>query len=234
MTRGRLRLDREAVGALAVSIALHAAVLAAMPDAWTFRPLPPAPSLSARIEPAMRAPARAVAERRAVRAQSQRSPQVAAPEPAAIAPVLAEEVSQESAVDEVPAIAPSALDETRSIPAAADAAPAATAEAGATPDAGSLEAYRRALIGAARRHKLYPASAIDHGWQGKVAVRLVIGVDGQLTIAKVTSSSGRELLDRQALETMRKAKSLTPIPPALREREFSVDVAVVYELTEAR
>jgi protein TonB len=98
------------------------------------------------------------------------------------------------------------------------------------PDGGSLAQYRLALIGAAKRHKLYPSHAIERGWQGRVDVRLVLGANGELAGALVQRSSGHDLLDRQALEMMRKAAALTPIPPALRNREFAVEVPVLFEL----
>jgi len=42
-------------------------------------------------------------------------------------------------------------------------------------DTGLLDAYRLALIDAARRYKRYPVQAMERGWQGRVEIRLVIG-----------------------------------------------------------
>jgi protein TonB len=101
-------------------------------------------------------------------------------------------------------------------------------------DYGSLAQYRLALIGTAKRHRLYPAYAVERGWHGRVAVRLAIGADGGLAAAQVRASSGHKVLDGQALEMLTKAAELTPLPPALRHREFTVDVPVVFELVAER
>jgi len=102
------------------------------------------------------------------------------------------------------------------------------------PDFGSPAQYRLALIGAARHDKPYPLNALDRGWQGKVAVRLVIGADGELAGTQVTSSSGYAVLDWQAVETLKRAQRVTPIPPALRNREFVVEIPVLFELIAER
>jgi protein TonB len=101
-------------------------------------------------------------------------------------------------------------------------------------DLGPLARYRLALIGAAKQHKRYPPRAIDLGWEGRVDVRLVVGPDGALARLLLQHSSGHDLLDRQALELMRTASALTPVPPALRDREFAVEVPVLYELKDVR
>ncbi len=97
-------------------------------------------------------------------------------------------------------------------------------------EAGSLAQYRLALIGAAKRLKHYPAQAIDRGIEGRVDVRLVIGADGAPAAVLVKRSSGHEVLDRQAVDTMRRATAATPIPPALRNREIVVEIPLLYEL----
>jgi len=97
-------------------------------------------------------------------------------------------------------------------------------------EAGSLAQYRLALIGTAKRLKHYPAQAIDRGFEGRVDVRLVIGADGAPAAVLVKRSSGHEVLDRQAVDTMRRATAATPIPPALRNREIVVEIPLLYEL----
>lgn len=101
---------------------------------------------------------------------------------------------------------------------------------GSDADTGTLAQYRLALIGAARRYKRYPAQAMDRGWQGKVEIRLVVGANGTIQSSLVKASSGYEILDNQALDMVRKAKPLTPIPAALRGREFTVDIPVIFDL----
>lgn len=105
-----------------------------------------------------------------------------------------------------------------------------TTRAGNETDAGTLDQYRLALIVAAKRYKRYPAQAMDNGWQGRVEVRLVIGANGAIQAGIVRTSSGYEILDSQALDMVKNAKPLTPIPSALRGREFTVDIPVIFDL----
>ena len=100
------------------------------------------------------------------------------------------------------------------------------------PDAGTLAQYRLALISAAKRFKQYPRVAVDNDWQGTVEIRIVIDASGAIATLSVRSSAGHPLLDRQALEMIERAKELALIPPALRGKEFSVDIPVVFNLRD--
>ena len=93
-----------------------------------------------------------------------------------------------------------------------------------------MEQYRLALIVAARRYKRYPAIAMEKGWQGRVEVRMLIGANGMVVNASIKTSSGHEVLDNQALDMLKKGKTTVPIPLALRGREFSIDVPVIFNL----
>jgi len=97
-------------------------------------------------------------------------------------------------------------------------------------DAGVLEAYRLALIDAAKRYRRYPVQAMDRGWQGRVEVRVVIGIDGTIKRTHVKTSSSYRVLDEQALDMVKRGKLLTQVPSVLRGREFSVDIPVIFEL----
>jgi TonB family protein len=48
----------------------------------------------------------------------------------------------------------------------------------------------------------------------------------------VVRSSGHELLDKQAIDTVTKA--FVPVPPALRGKEFAFDIPVIFNLKDAR
>lgn len=237
--------------ALAASVALHVALIAGLPDLWTYSTTAATAPLNARLEPgppatgadtmpAAEPVARAEPERAAQRpeargrAQSRRAPQ--------IAHATATLASPRSRPDHVP------HDTTEPREAPAKTSPRQQAAAGAAGalvsgeptlaprpgedalDLGSLAQYRLALIGAARRHRLYPEHAIERGWQGRVTVRLAFGADGGIAAALVHRSSGHATLDREAVDMLRKAAALTPLPPALRAHEFTVDVPVLFEL----
>ena len=133
------------------------------------------------------------------------------------------------------------------VPAAASAAPPSTPAPSASPlpssvssattssaansnEAGTLEQYRLALIGVARKFKRYPTQAMDRGWTGRVDVRLIIGSNGQMQDVVVRRSSGYGALDNAALDMVRKGAPLTPLPPALRGREVVIDIPVIFDL----
>lgn len=80
------------------------------------------------------------------------------------------------------------------------------------------------------KHKQYPRVAQMRGWQGTVRVELKIDADGNVTSSNIAESSGYEMLDKQALEMVRKASPLPQPPEALRGREFTIVVPVAFKL----
>jgi protein TonB len=235
--------------ALAASVALHAALIAGLPDLWTYSPAPATAPLNARIEPGTpggeaparqetvpaKPPAAATPQpRRAPETPSRRATRSAAVAPLPVTPAEAPSPPAEKQVEDPPA-QPVAAAAGGAGEGGASGEPTLAPRAGEEAiDYGSLAQYRLALIGTAKRHRLYPAYAVERGWHGRVAVRLAIGADGGLAAAQVRASSGHKVLDGQALEMLTKAAELTPLPPALRHREFTVDVPVVFELVAER
>ena len=99
------------------------------------------------------------------------------------------------------------------------------------PESLSRDQYRLQLIDEARRHKRYPPLARENNWQGDVLVAVVVGANGRPTVT-LKGSSGYEVLDRQALEMFRQATRAVAVPPALRGKEFVLDVRAVYGLED--
>jgi protein TonB len=111
-------------------------------------------------------------------------------------------------------------------------APPVAAVPGEASDPLTLGQYRIAIIAAAKRYKKYPRIAIDNNWEGQAEVRMEIGADGAVGSIRIKVSSGFDSLDQQALEMIRKAKPLAPIPAALRGKGFTVDVPVLFSLKD--
>ena len=88
------------------------------------------------------------------------------------------------------------------------------------------------LIAVAKQHKHYPLSARRNDWRGVVALRMVVAPSGQVASLMIMKTSGHEVLDRQAQETFRSAAAEVAVPPVLRGKQFAVDVAVDYYLTD--
>lgn len=86
------------------------------------------------------------------------------------------------------------------------------------------------LSKSAGRYKVYPREAREHNWTGKTDLRLTIGENGHIRELVVETSSGYEVLDKSAIETIRKAVPLTEIKPELRNREFTIIVPYTFNI----
>lgn len=98
--------------------------------------------------------------------------------------------------------------------------------------ADGLRGYRLAVATQARRFKRYPAQAMASGWAGTADIRVEVGSDGQPRAATVTSSSGRELLDRAALAMIDAGALRARLPESLRGKSFAVVLPVVFNLED--
>jgi protein TonB len=224
----RLHHDRQMrmlYACLGASMALHAAAMFSFP---TGRPaFSPDETreltalFAAEPEPAAVAPAP-----RKPRARHEAEVQTPLPRPQEPAPVAAPGAPEPAPAQ---AVAPSES------PVAASAPAQVRAEVAAKPadvlDPSLFDAYRLALINAAKRYKRYPVQAMDRGWEGRVEIRLVVDANGAIKSALVKTSSRYQVLDEQALEMVRKAfNALAQVRPAPRGQEFTVDVPVIFEL----
>lgn len=80
------------------------------------------------------------------------------------------------------------------------------------------------------KHRQYPLVALRRGWQGTTKVLLEIDTAGNVVATSISESSGHDALDKQALEMVKKASPL-PLPPeALRNRQFTILVPVVFRI----
>lgn len=121
----------------------------------------------------------------------------------------------------VPAAQPAAGESVRTSPPVVD-------DVGAD----GMRQYRISLAAQAKRFKLYPARAMEAGMTGTAEVRVTIGPTGFPLEVQLAKSSGYELLDRTAMDMIRKAAPRTAIPEALRGRTFTVGLPVVFDLAE--
>lgn len=118
------------------------------------------------------------------------------------------------------------------------AAAAAASDAPRLPDGGAADAatvvqYRLLVIARARGAGTYPLPAREHGWQGRVDVRVSIDEAGRTGTITLLNGSGYALLDDAALDMIRDAARRTPAPPTLRGQRFVFDVPVIFSLSDA-
>jgi TonB family protein len=230
--------------ALLASFVLHVLVLYALPMLKESIRVPARPLTAhlakptvapARMEPQQQRPLQPpLPPRQAPAAKAAR--QAAAPEPVAKAPVLSVEPAQQAAepVPALPAAPPASAPQAPS--ARADVAPAsAPALAAASgPDPGSIARYRLELMEIARRYKRYPRIAQDNNWEGRVDLRIAFAENGSISSLTVKKGAGRAVLDDAAQGMIRSAQAQATIPPALRGKAFTLEIAVDFFLKEEK
>lgn len=86
--------------------------------------------------------------------------------------------------------------------------------------------FQQALLRHVAQYQRYPNAA--RPLQGKVDTQFAIGRDGRLLGVWVRTSSGQMILDKEAIETIRRAQPLPPIPPELPDR-LNIDVQLVFD-----
>lgn len=91
-------------------------------------------------------------------------------------------------------------------------------------------AYRSALRSALAREHHYPARARRFGLSGTARVAFVIARDGRFRDIHLAGSTGAALLDRTALETVRRLGRFRPLPPSYSGDGWAVSVPLVYRL----
>lgn len=94
----------------------------------------------------------------------------------------------------------------------------------------ALNGYNSALWGKIGRYKQYPKIAQMRGWQGEVIVELILDGNGKLKSKKILTSSGYDVLDKQALEMIEKAAPFPSPPEVLRASTFSITVPIPFKL----
>ena len=77
---------------------------------------------------------------------------------------------------------------------------------------------------------VYPAAAKGAGFQGTVKLSLKLSPQGDLLDAKVKETSNYRVLDDAALKTAQQTSPYPPFPPEIKEKEFWVDIPIIYQL----
>lgn len=133
---------------------------------------------------------------------------------------LAEETPKERP-DPTPAPEPSPAPAPKAAPRPAVAAgPAAKPN---QPDFGWLQRYLAEKI---RRNRHYPGAARSQGLEGRVLVRAVIGSSGDLLSAEILKSSGHDILDEEAVATLRRS---TPVPVSEAHHWNQVAITIPFD-----
>lgn len=92
--------------------------------------------------------------------------------------------------------------------------------------------YRFALGVAAKRFKRYPTLAKERGWEGTAEVALDFRRLNAEPAISLVGSSGRKILDDQALEMIRQAVRQTDLPDRLKGKEFRIRQEVSFSIDD--
>ena len=107
---------------------------------------------------------------------------------------------------------------------AAAASVGSQARAAAAP--GAKERYGRKLLSHVERHKRYPAAALRAGISGATRLAITIDRSGGLAGARISASSGHQILDQEALAVARRAAPYPRPPDGVGGSTFSVSVTL--------
>lgn len=141
-----------------------------------------------------------------------------APAPPKIEAPVAEKVAEK---DTAPPAAEAPLDKSIKAPAAGTYSSAAST---AIPNwQGTLRAHLE-------NHKRYPAAARFRRQEGVATVRFVMDRNGKVLSAKLERSSGKSLLDEEALALLDRAQPLPPPPPEVVGETLELVVPVQFFL----
>jgi TonB family protein len=81
--------------------------------------------------------------------------------------------------------------------------------------------------------KTYPASARDSGIEGNTEVKLTILKNGQLANVEVVNSSGNEILDNAALQSVRNAAPFPVIPKLVERDSITMSIQLVFKIEQS-
>lgn len=90
-------------------------------------------------------------------------------------------------------------------------------DTGAAPDSAAVK-FQQALLRHVARFQRYPNAARALNLQGKVDMRFSLSRDGTLLGVWVKTGSGQVVLDKEAIDTIRRAQPLPAIPRELPDR----------------
>lgn len=137
-------------------------------------------------------------------------------------------------VDEPPAPPVMAVEPTKNPPPVFTAPPPPPPPEPIGPSQADLDAARRGyadrLARAIAQHKQYPRIAQMRGWQGEALIDLKLDGNGAVLATRIERSSGFEVLDKQALEMVKKAAPFPAPPDILKSSVFNIQVPVSFKL----
>ncbi len=95
-----------------------------------------------------------------------------------------------------------------------------------------LKVYTNSVRKKIESKKKYPIIARNMGIEGRTRIKLVINKDGSLEKAEILETSGYEILDETALQSIRDAAPFTPIPDELKKNKLELSIYLTFEISK--
>jgi protein TonB len=97
----------------------------------------------------------------------------------------------------------------------------------------ALKSYLAEVHRLLENHKTYPWMARRQHREGLVVLKFTIGKDGNIADHTIARSSGHEVLDGAAQETLHKVGRFPPLPAALGRSHLTIEVPLAFRLNES-
>ncbi len=95
----------------------------------------------------------------------------------------------------------------------------------------ALQGYLKEVRRLLEKQKDYPLMARRRNIQGVVALVFTIGSGGQIEGARISRSSGQDLLDEAAQNTLRRVGKFPPFPAELNRQKLTIEVPLAFRLS---
>ncbi len=95
----------------------------------------------------------------------------------------------------------------------------------------ALQGYLKEVRRLLEKQKDYPLIARRRNIQGVVALVFTIGSGGQIEGARISRSSGQDLLDEAAQNTLRRVGKFPPFPAELNRQKLTIEVPLAFRLS---
>ncbi len=90
--------------------------------------------------------------------------------------------------------------------------------------------YRSTLLRLIERNKYYPLRARRRGMEGKALVAFTVKRNGEIRNISLSSSSKQQLLDRAAIQTIRRLGKAPPLPGVINRSHWRFVVPISYNI----
>jgi len=90
--------------------------------------------------------------------------------------------------------------------------------------------YERSLVRWINQFQKYPVKALRRGMEGEGRLVVVVNRDGEVSNVDMAESTGKRILDRESVNTIKRASPLPKMPDNLTGETFEFSVPIVYKL----